>query len=68
MKVVFVNNRKCALYDFKERFCSKFLQIIKKSTTFADRNMVGIAQLVRALDCGSRGRGFEPHYSPEKLL
>lgn len=27
---------------------------------------VGIAQLVRALDCGSRGRGFEPHYSPKK--
>ena len=26
--------------------------------------MVGIAQLVRALDCGSRGRGFESHYPP----
>ena len=25
---------------------------------------MGIAQLVRALDCGSRGRGFEPHYPP----
>ena len=26
--------------------------------------MVGIAQLVRALDCGSRGRGFESLYPP----
>lgn len=28
--------------------------------------MVDIAQLVRALDCGSRGRGFESHYLPNK--
>ncbi|MDF2516519.1 MAG: hypothetical protein K0R59_1815, partial [Sphingobacterium sp.] len=27
---------------------------------------VGIAQLVRALDCGSRGRRFEPDYLPKK--
>ena len=27
--------------------------------------MVGIAQLVRASDCGSEGRGFEPHWLPE---
>ena len=26
--------------------------------------MVNVAQLVRALDCGSKGRGFEPHLSP----
>ena len=26
--------------------------------------MVAIAQLVRALDCGSKGRGFEPHWLP----
>ena len=26
--------------------------------------MVGIAQLVRAPDCGSGGRGFESHYPP----
>ena len=26
--------------------------------------MVNVAQLVRALDCGSRGRGFESHLSP----
>lgn len=28
--------------------------------------MVGIAQLVRASDCGSEGRGFESHYLPNK--
>lgn len=26
--------------------------------------MVSIAQLVRASDCGSEGRGFDPHCSP----
>ena len=28
--------------------------------------MVIVAQLVRALDCGSRGRRFEPGLSPKK--
>ncbi len=28
--------------------------------------MVIVAQLVRALDCGSKGRGFESHHSPHK--
>lgn len=27
--------------------------------------MVVLAQLVRAPDCGSGGRGFEPHIPPE---
>ena len=31
---------------------------------FSQRNMVGIAQLVRAPDCGSGCRGFESHYPP----
>jgi hypothetical protein len=30
--------------------------------------MVDVAQLVRALDCGSRGRGFESHHLPPKTL
>lgn len=30
--------------------------------------MVNVAQLVRALDCGSKGRGFEPHLSPIKAV
>ena len=29
--------------------------------------MVIIAQLVRASDCGSEGRGFEPRFSPKVL-
>ncbi len=27
--------------------------------------MVVLAQLVRASDCGSEGRGFEPHIPPQ---
>lgn len=27
--------------------------------------MADVAQLVRALDCGSGGRGFETHHSPQ---
>ena len=29
--------------------------------------MVSLAQLVRASDCGSEGRGFDPHTSPIKV-
>ncbi len=31
---------------------------------FCRRKTVAIAQLVRASDCGSEGRGFEPHWPP----
>ena len=31
-------------------------------------NMVPIVQLVRMSDCGSEGRGFEPHLAPFKVL
>ncbi len=34
---------------------------------FGASNTVVVAQLVRALDCGSRGRGFEPHHPPETV-
>ena len=30
--------------------------------------MVDVAQLVRAPDCGSGCRGFEPHLPPEKVF
>ena len=30
--------------------------------------MVSVAQLVRAPDCGSGGRGFESHHSPNKII
>ena len=36
---------------------------LQKQFFFAD-NMVGMAQLVSAPDCGSGGRGFESHYPP----
>lgn len=29
-----------------------------------EKRMDDVAQLVRALDCGSRGRGFDPHHCP----
>ena len=29
--------------------------------------MVDVAQLVRASDCGSEGRGFEPHLPPQNV-
>ena len=32
--------------------------------TFANYYMVVVAQLVRAIDCGSIGRGFKPHLPP----
>ena len=30
--------------------------------------MVDVAQLVRAADCGSVGRGFEPHLPPKRIF
>tara|TARA_X000001036_G_scaffold387770_1_gene383691 strand:+ start:217 stop:333 length:117 start_codon:yes stop_codon:yes gene_type:complete len=30
--------------------------------------MVAVAQLVRAPDCGSGGRGFETHQPPKTIL
>ena len=42
--------------------------VSKKGITFAPEKikMVVLAQLVRASDCGSEGRGFEPHIPPQK--
>ena len=31
-------------------------------------DMVGMAQLVRALGCGPGDRGFESHYSPHETV
>ena len=39
-----------------------------KEITLDKTDMVNVAQLVRALDCGSKGRGFEPHLSPRRLF
>ncbi len=44
----------------------KYLQCKKKELTLhRNSEMVSIAQLVRASDCGSEGRGFDPHCSPQ---
>lgn len=52
-----VRNKKSAQINFTISF---------KSIIFAaPNNMVVLAQLVRASDCGSEGRGFEPHIPPE---
>jgi hypothetical protein len=32
-----------------------------------EKHMVDVAQLVRAPDCGSGGRGFDPHHSPHSI-
>ena len=37
------------------------------ATFSAVATMVIIAQLVRASDCGSEGRGFESHWSPDSF-
>ena len=52
-------------------FRAIFLHETKKRITFALRyetciDMVDVAQLVRASDCGSEGRGFEPLLPPQK--
>ena len=51
--------------------CNKFNSdkiIFDFISLFLPINTVIVAQLVRASDCGSEGRGFEPRHPPEKLL
>ena len=38
---------------------------VGSSPTPSAKYMVALAQLVRVLDCDSRGHGFEPHTSPK---
>ena len=51
------------LLNDKAFFKLSNLPILKFSLDLR-RQMVVVAQLVRALDCGSRGRGFEPRHPP----
>ena len=47
--------------------CPGVLQKDEKIHIFAIlSNMVPIVQLVRMSDCGSEGRGFEPHLAPRQ--
>ena len=43
-----------------------YLCTVLKKQRLLKTNMVNVAQLVRALDCGSKGRGFESHLSPRR--
>ena len=59
-----------ALIMFMEVRIRKVLQSAARCVRISEPRflrvrMVGIAQLVRALDCGSRGRGFESLYPPQ---
>ena len=62
-----------AFISLKNGFQSKKVlekfAVSKKNTTFAlllktEAHMVAVVQLVRASDCGSECRGFEPHRPP----
>lgn len=52
----------------RNRKQQQFQNLVWDKTCFylllPSRKMVAIAQLVRASDCGSEGRGFEPHWLP----
>lgn len=52
------------LFVFEIFFLS--LQSISETFIGMPKNMVVIAQLVRASVCGTEGRGFEPHFPPLK--
>lgn len=41
---------------------------LKIDVIFATQITEIVAQLVRASDCGSEGRGFEPPHSPQKKV
>ena len=40
---------------------------MRKLSYICTQKTVIVAQLVRASDCGSEGRGFETHHSPKKV-
>lgn len=46
----------------------EFDQVVSlQPPTFDGSNTVVVAQLVRASDCDSEGRGFEPHHPPQLI-
>ena len=42
--------------------------LYRSNLYFCSPQMVAVAQLVRASDCGSEGRGFEPRWLPKLPL
>ncbi len=53
----------------RNRLCKRVQNVILKESCFSlflpPVKTVAIAQLVRASDCDSEGRGFEPHWLPK---
>ena len=58
------------IYTFLRKNKRKYLVVSKFLTTFAPAkaNMVPVVQLVRASDCGSECRRFEPDRAPSQKL
>ena len=61
----------CLLKISEKIFRDKYLANPKNALIFASllreqSDMVNVAQLVRASDCGPEGRGFKPHLSPQR--
>ena len=58
-------NKHNALVAQRIEHQSSKLDVVGSNPTKRTRTMAAIAQLVRAPDCGSGGRGFESHWSPQ---
>lgn len=65
------------VYSCEKNFCKVTIRICLSKISplhlqsdlqpgVVNRKTEGVAQLVRASDCGSEGRGFDPHLSPSK--
>lgn len=55
--------------ELRQKRSEELLQLVKITLFFLfSVYTVDIAQLVRALDCDSRGCRFDPDYSPTKLI
>ena len=51
--------------NFSRNFAPQFRRNGIHNARHKIADMVNVAQLVRATDCGSVGRGFETHLSPQ---
>lgn len=47
---------------------SLWIYLLKNATVLIVQFLADVAQLVRASDCGSEGRGFKSHHSPQNVL
>ena len=63
---IFMNFPKIVIACYYEKIISKFC-IMEILGLFCIPKTVDVVQSVRTSDCGSEGRGFEPHLPPEKI-